>query len=631
MRCKARECKQQGVDEGLVYTPITLKSGCLGGYNQTQPMPLTQSRSEVVRSQLDKILSSAGFARNERLRGFLRFVIDEELSGRGDQLKESVIGLEVFGRRADYDVRQDSVVRTEAIKLRARLAKYYATDGVADLLVIELPKGRYIPVFHELEAAPAVNRSPWSRLRMRLWLRLALAGIAVATAAIGTWWVLHKDTPIQIGVLPLVNLGQDPANDYFADGLTDEIIRNLSIIEGLAVRSQTSSFVFKGKPRSIRDAAKQLGADYILEGSVLRSGQQLRINAQLVRARDDFPLWSGRYDRELTDIFAIQDEISRGIVNSLRLKLGRGRRRYETSVEAYDLYLRGRALEVQQVGLQGVNQSIGPFEQAIAKDPSFAPAYAGLARAYAALSGDDVLDHPDFSRPDQLAKTRLTAEKGLQLDPLLPEAHDTLGMVYAREAQWERSEKSYRSAIALDPNRPESHDDFAMFLLLPLGRIEEAVAQVRIAQHADPLSPEVQEVLAYVLISAGRFDEAAAHGYHRDQALLGQGRIDEAIRNLEAKYRDRLLEPGSRLLGVAYARAGRREEAERVAASVPRPLQKATIFAALGDRDRAVEALERGAPLGPVRIGRWLTLPEFAPLRGDPRLKALRKKVGLPE
>src|SRR5205085_10370550 len=128
-----------------------------------------------------------------------------------------------------------------------------------------------------------------------------------------------------ISVLPLVNLSQDPGNDYFADGLTDEIIRNLSIIEGLAVRSQTSSFAFKGKPHNVREAGKQLAADYILEGSVLRAGQQLRINAQLIRVRDDFPLWSHRFDLELTDVFAIQDEISRGIVNQLRLKLGAGR------------------------------------------------------------------------------------------------------------------------------------------------------------------------------------------------------------------------------------------------------------------------------------------------------------------
>src|SRR5262249_28160466 len=153
--------------------------------------------------------------------------------------------------------------------------------------------------------------------------------------------------------------------------------------EGLAVRSQTSSFAFKGKPPNVREAGKQLGADYILEGSVLRAGQQLRINAQLVRVRDDLPLWSGRFDRKLTDIFAIQDEIARGIVNSLRLKLGRGRRRYETSGEAYDLYLRARALGGGgRFGHAGFRRSVPVFEQAIAKDPAFAPAYAGLAVAH---------------------------------------------------------------------------------------------------------------------------------------------------------------------------------------------------------------------------------------------------------
>jgi adenylate cyclase len=179
------------------------------------------------------------------------------------------------------------------------------------------------------------------------------------------------------------------------DGLTDEIIHNLSIID-VTVRSQTSSFLFKGKPRNLREAGKQLSADYVLEGSVLREGQQLRINAQLVRARDDFPVWSDRYDRELTGIFAIQDEISRAIVNSLRLKLGRGRRRYETSVEAYGHYLRARAVTIQQ-GIPGYEQSVGPFQEAIAKDHSFAPAYAGLAVAYAVQS-----DHFGFDRADTL-------------------------------------------------------------------------------------------------------------------------------------------------------------------------------------------------------------------------------------
>src|SRR5262249_24526958 len=181
------------------------------------------------------------------------------------------------------------------------------------------------------------------------------------------------------------------------------------------------SFAFKGKPQNVREAGKQLGADYILEGSVLRAGHQLRINAQLVRVRDDSPIWSGRFDRELTDALAIQDEISRGIVNSLRLKLGRGRRRYETSAEAYDLYLRART---------GGDLSIGRFQEAIAKDPSFAPAYAGLATASALRS--TVFG---FDLADESAKMRAAAEKAIQLDPLLAEAHAALGLLHAPDGQ----------------------------------------------------------------------------------------------------------------------------------------------------------------------------------------------------
>jgi tetratricopeptide (TPR) repeat protein len=184
----------------------------------------------------------------------------------------------------------------------------------------------------------------------------------------------------------------------------------------------------------------------IVEGSVLRIGQQLRIDAQLVRVRDDFPLWSGRYDRGLTDVFIIQDEISRGIVNSLRLKLGGGRRRYETSTEAYDLYLQARTLGIQQ-GLSGDIQSVAKFEEAIAQDPSFAPAYAGLAGARVARSGTD-----RFDLADELSKMQAAAGKALELDPLLAEAHGALGMVYARQAQWERSERSFRHALELDRN-----------------------------------------------------------------------------------------------------------------------------------------------------------------------------------
>jgi TolB-like protein len=556
-------------------------------------------------------------------------VVERHLDGRDEELKESLIGIEVFGRAPGYDPKKDPIVRTEASRLRARLGQYYLGEGKADLLAIELPRGGYVPVFRLLGEA---HNGPTTR---RFWnprtISTGLAMVLVMVAALA-WWRLHPSGPIAIAVLPLDNLNQDRDNDYFSDGLTDELIRNLSVIEGLAPRSRTSSFAFKGKPRNVREVGKELGVDYILEGSVLRSRQQLRIDVQLIRVRDDFPTWSGKFDRELTDVFAIQDEISRGIVNTLRLKLGGGRRRYETSVAAYDSYLRARALQMQR-GLLGVGPSVPLFEEAITKDPSFAPAYAGVASAYAALSAT----FPNLERrEDLLAQMRAAAEKAIQLDPLLAEAHDALGMACARDAKWKESERSFRRAIEVDASRSESYGHFAMYLLLVLGQSKEALYQLRVAERTDPLSPQIQYDLGYILISAGRFDEAAGHceklpadfppkSECLGRARLGQGRIGQAIQTLTTT-------PNQGYLGYAYARAGRREDAEKVAADIaPNPFNQALVFAGLGDKDRTLEALDRMAALGPVRLGRALTFPEFAFVRSDPRIKALRKKVGLPE
>jgi TolB-like protein/Flp pilus assembly protein TadD len=600
-------------------------------------MPLAPTDPDSARGQLELVLASPGFIRNERMSRFLRFIAEQHLKGNDNQLKESTIAVEVFRRKPDHDPSQDSIVRTEAGRLRARLAQYYLEEGKGDAWVIELPKGGYIPTFRYREAEPA-RAQPAAKTVPRIWLIATAAILVVAVAVMVSARILHRSTPIAIAVLPLENLSHDPASDYFADGLTDELIRNLSLIEGLSPRSRTSSFGFKGKPRNVREVGKVLETDYILEGSVLRIGQRLRVDAQLVRVRDDFPLWSGRYDRTLTDVFAIQDEISRGIVNSLRLKLGHGRRRYETSAEAYDLYLQARALGIQQ-GFSGEEQSVTRFEEAIAKDPSFAPAYAGLAAAHVARSGT-----AEFDPADELAKMQVAAEKALELDPLLAEAHSALGMVYARQGQWERSEKSFRRALELDPNDSVTYGNFALSLLFPLGRIQEAVQQLRIAFKNDPLAPRLRYILANALMADGRFDEAAGYcltlpanfpgkGGWLGRARLGQGRIQEAIGILEETIRRSGDRDGSNLgfLGYAYGRAGRREEAEKLATKILDPYALALTFAGIGDKERAVEALERMAVLGPVRLGRDLNYPEFSSVRNDPRVKALRKEVGLPQ
>jgi adenylate cyclase len=599
-------------------------------------MPIAPTEVDAARRQLEQVLASSGFFRNERMRRFLRFLADGHLEGKDGQLKESVIAIEVFGRKPDHDPSQDSIVRTEAGRLRARLAEYYLGEGKDDAIVIELPKGGYTPLFRRREQA-SESPAPARKTPRRIWLVALMASLLVALAVL-VWWIQHRNTPIAIAVLPLENLSHDPGSDYFADGLTDELIRNLSLIEGLSPRSQTSSFAFKGKPRNLREIGRELNTDYIVEGSVLRIGSQLRVDAQLVRVHDDFPLWSGRYDRTVRDVFAIQDEISRGIVNGLRLKLGRGRRRYETSTEAYDLYLQARALGVQR-GLTGDLQSITPFEQVIAKDPSFAPAFAGLAAALATRAGTGQGD-----LPDDLARMQAAAEKALELDPLLAEAYDALGMVYARQTQWERSEKSFRRALELDPNDSVIYGNFALNLLFPLGRIEEAVHELERGIKNDPVAPRLRFILANALMAAGRFDEAA--GYCENlpkgfpgksdwlgRARVGQGRIREAIQILEDQFRrdagiaDSVEGP----LGYAYGRAGRRDEAEKLAAGTSEPYNQAMTFAGMGDTERTIRALERMASLGPVRFGRDLNYPEFAFVRGDPRLKALRERVGLPK
>jgi len=593
-------------------------------------MSPSEHDGQALRGELERVLSSSGFARNERLSRFLRFLVERHLDGRDEEIKESLIAVEVFGRKPDYDPRSDSIVRTEAGRLRARLTEYYATEGSQDRGIIDVPKGGYVPRFHQPDAARE-RRTTRSRRRIRL--TVACATLAVGVAAMGWSRLGQGREPIRIAVLPLKNLSEDSAQDYFADGLTDELIRDLSIIEGLAVRSQTSSFAFRGKPRNVQEAGRELEVDYILEGSVLRAGHGLRVNTQLVRVRDDVSLWSGAFERELTDVFAIQDEISRNIVNQLRLQLGRGRRRYETSVEAYDFYLQARALPLRR-GIRGVLQSVGPFEQAVAKDASFAPAFAGLGAAYAIRSIQFPVDHP----PDELEKMRAAAEKAVQLDPLLAEAHAALALTYARDRRWGEAEKSFRRAIELDPNRSSTYADFALWLLYVLGRNEEALEQLRIAQKTDPLSPDVHLALALILISTGRYELAADECLRVPvdnplmkqclaRAKLGEGKIDDAIQLLMNDP----THPSPGFLGYAYARSGRREEAERLAAGSRLANEQALIFAGLGDWDRTLEALDRMAALGAQRVGMYLNSPELAFLRGDPRLSAFRKRVGLPD
>jgi len=492
--------------------------------------------------------------------------------------------------------------------------------------------------------AQPVARSSWS------WRNLAIAAALLVLAVTGSLWITSsKSVPPVIAVLPFKNLSVEPDSDYFVDGLTDEVIRNLSVIDGLAVRSSTSSFVFKNKPRNTRDVGQQLNADLVLEASVLRAGTHLRINAQLVRAADDVPLWSERFDRELKDIFAIQDEISRSIVNELRLKLGRGQRRYATNVEAYDLYLKARVLQARRGPATG--QAIDLFEQVVAKDPAFAPAYAAIASSYGWYLVLQVPSVGGLPLPaDQAhAIVRRDALKAIELDPMLAEAHDAMGWVHSLDLQWAKAEESFRHALELNPSLTTTSTDFVLSTLLPEGKLDEAMWQLDVALRADPLSSDVRRTLSMVQISASLYDNALdncrralaidseVYGANTrcEQALLHKGEVAEAIAMMEKFIADTpiLKAGGGRgygYLGYAYAIAGRRADAEaQLAKNAGLPHQQAMIYGGLGDKDRAFEAIEQLAAMNPQRALSWLSRPELALLRGDPRVAALRKKFGL--
>jgi serine/threonine-protein kinase len=479
------------------------------------------------------------------------------------------------------------------------------------------------------EAVGRQTRSPSTPIR----LLARIAGPTPVAMKVSTV------APPVIAVLPLKNLSGEPETDYLVDGLTDEIIRNLAVVQGLHVRSRTSSFAFKDRTRNLREVGQLLGANLVVEGSLLRSGNRLRINAQLIEVANDVPLWAERFDRELDDIFAIQDEIARAIVNKLRLTLGRGQRRYDINVEAYEMYLKGRTLLDRRDHDEDSAQSAQLFQQVLEKDPSFAPAHAGLANAYASMSHNRL--HLGMSAEAAHPIMRSAALKALDLDPLLAEAHAAMGYVYSREFDWQNADRSFRRAIELNPTLTQNYTLYSRTTLRALGRLAEAERLLQMAMQADPLSLGVQAEMAGVQLDIGRYDEAletlgrvrAADptlpwlGMQLGRALTFAARPLEAL----ALFDQSGMPDDSQWRARAFVMSGRRDKAETLAArSKGFPFRLAAIYAALEDRDRTFEALARLADSEPHRVVDLLSYPELAGLAGDPRLAELRKKFNLP-
>ena len=469
-------------------------------------------------------------------------------------------------------------------------------------------------------------------------LKILVATVTLLAVLMGAWWYKRLDSaPYTIAVLPLKNLSAESGSDYFSDGLTDEIIGNLSIIDGLQVKARASSFALKDKPQDPSTVGKELGASYLLDGSVLRSGEKLRVDTQLVRTSDGSVLWSGRYNREMKDIFEIQDEISRSIVNELRLKLGSGQRRYNTNIQAYDLYLRARGQLNKALGVdsEAIASSIPMFEQVIAKDPNFAPAYAGIADAYAYLSATP----RTFSPTVAFTKMSEACRKALELDPLLAEAYACTGLVYSRSHAWADAEAAFRRSIELNSNLPRSRVDFATWVLFPTGKQSEAINQLRLATKLDPLSPAALNALNFLLMNMGSYDEIIANAErnlasdpddYSSQQLMARALVQKSHVTEGAAIFEKLGAGSEAFLGYAYAKLGRRADAEQIVERYPDfPWIEAIVSGGLGDKDRAIEGLEKMVAASDPRAGTYLSMPELAVLRGDPRIAKIRGELGL--
>ena len=497
--------------------------------------------------------------------------------------------------------------------------------------------------------------------RGRRWLILGSSAVvltAIVSLAYFATWMRAKDTSRakirSLAVLPLQNLSGDPSQDYIADGMTEELIGRLSGIHGLRVISRTSTMHLKNTQLSVPEIARMLAVEAIVEGSLVREGHQIRVHAQLIRAATDEHIWAGEYQREYQSILEVQEEVARNIVEQIQLNLtpeDRARLASKPPVDpqAYESYLRGRYYFNQRTE-DALHKSIASFQQAIARDPAYAPAYSGLAEAYAMLGF-----RGGFPSKDALSDAKKAALKAIELDDTLAEPHASLGFIAETyEWDWPAAERQYKQALELNPGYAQAHNWYGGYLTYT-GRFHEGVAEAIHARELDPLSLPLNNALAGRLLAAGRYDEALRqvqttleldeHFAPAHQTLgwvyLHGGKQGDAIREFQnalelAGTADTDIQLD---LGFAYAVSGRPDEARRILANLQQLYQQgivpaaslATLHGALGESNEAFVWLEkayqeRDPQLTYLKAGR-----RFEPLREDPRFGQLVRRVGFPD
>ena len=486
----------------------------------------------------------------------------------------------------------------------------------------------------------------------------AAVSVLVVLLVVSVAWVLRlSNGPISpsrirsLAVLPLESLSADTSQDYFADGMTDELITDLGQISALRVISRTSVMGYKGARKPLPQIARELNVDAVIEGTVLRSGNQVRITAQLIQAPADKHLWAKSYEGDLRDTLALQNQVAAAIAQEVRINLtpqeeAALKSAKAVNAEAYEAYLKGRYFWNKRTG-EALQRAVEYFHEALAKDPQYAQAYAGLADSYALLGNSDFAV---MSPREAYPKAKAAAMKALQLDNSLGEAHTSLAFCLGLfEWNWDAAEKEYLRAIALNPGYATAHQWHAL-QLSALGRHDEAISEIRKAESLDPLSLIISSDVADVLFAARNYDEAIeqsrkaiemdpnfpiAH-YELGQALAQKKTYAPAIVELQKANE---LSGGDTTciaaLGYAYAASGRRGEAVKLLNELKSRTNhrfsyaayEALIYASLGDKDQAMASLEKAYEEHFDALA--LRSPTFDPLRSDRSFREVTRRIGL--
>jgi TolB-like protein/Flp pilus assembly protein TadD len=583
------------------------------------PASIKKDSDGAIRQQLERILTSATFRQVDRLKRFLSFVVLETVEGHGDQLKEYVIGVQVFDKESSFDPRADPIVRVQARRLRARLVRYYKEEGGADALVIELPKGGYAPVFKHRDPGATARRS-----------------IGATFAGQNT-----------IAVLPFSDHSSGGELAYVCQGLREETIHHLAKLEALRVLVTPAADATQENPR---DAVGNVAM--LVAGSVRKAGDRVRVTTHLIDNATGCYLWSESVESSAADLFALQEAVAQAVVKKLEPRLvdigqRRGARRPAENLAARNLYLQGR-YHLNQRTDEALHKAVEFFEKAIVEDAQFALAHSGLADAHSLLAHYGVLE------PAKVwTKAAAGAAAAVMLDANCAEAHTSLAHVKAtQDWDWSGAEREFQLAIALDPMYATAHHWHGISCLAPMGRLDEALEEMRLAQSLDPVSSIVARDLAMVHVYRRDFeaaleqcDHAIELNPHFSPAYWALGFIQEQREDFDeaaaAFQRAISLSPHSprmhAALGRTLALSGKRALAMTTLRKLDAlakqryvsPFEFASIRFALGQTDVGFHWLTKACRDRAFELIALNVDPRFEPLKGDARFETIVHEVGL--